>query len=244
MRNKASDSTGVIAQVAGDQYNLGARKYAVGGFPSMDADGSDMTGGTTKLVQVVSQQDVNTAKDKVLERLNSTAKNDLKNQFAGDNMLALEDTYGANDPAVTSTPNVNEEGNVVTVTVTITYTELGVKKDHLKELIEGNVKKSIDTTKQVIRDNGLDGATIRVLDKKSAEEAKFSISTISVAGPQLDAEGIKKDIAGKKKGATVKAIQSRPGIKDVEVNYSPFWVFSTPKRLNKINITFDQANAQ
>ncbi len=244
MRNKPSDSASVVAQVSGDQYNLGARKYSVTGFPSMDADGGDMSGGTTKLVQVISQQDINTAKDKLLERLDAAAKTDLKGQFEADNMQLLEDTYGAGTPAVTSTPNANEEGAEATVTVTITYAQLGVKKDDLKQLIESNVEGNIDTSKQVIRDNGLGSATIRVLEKKSADEAKFSISTISIAGPQLDAEAIKKDIAGKKKGATVQAIQSRPGIKDVEINYSPFWVFSTPKRLNRINITFDQNNAQ
>jgi hypothetical protein len=240
----ASKTVNVAAQVAGDNYNLGSREYTVAGFSNIQATGSNMSGGTTKLIQVVSQQDINSAKDKILERLNNTVKSELKDQFSDDNLQPLDDTYGAGDPAVTSTPNVNEESSDVTVTVTITYTELGVKKDDLKQLIEDNVKKNIDTSKQVIRDNGLNNATIRVVDKKSADEATFSISTISVAGPQLDTDGIRKDIAGKKKGATIKAIQSRPGIKDVEVNYSPFWVFSTPKSQSHIHITFDQDDAK
>lgn len=244
LRNRPSDSVTVTAQVSGDQYNLSARKYAVGGFPSMEADGSNMTGGTSKMVQVISQQDVNNAKERVLERLNNSVKKELKSQFTGQNMLALEDTYGAGEATVTSTPNINEEGSEATITVVITYTQLGVSKDHLKTLIKENVNKSIDTSKQVIRDDGLESATIRILDKKSENETTFSFATITVAGPQLDTEGIKQEIAGQKKGATIRAIESRPGIKEVEVDYSPFWVFSTPKRLNRINITFDQENAR
>jgi hypothetical protein len=239
-----SKTVNVAAQAAGDNYNLSSREYSVAGFSNVEATGSNMSGGTTKLVQVVSQQDINNAKDKLLERLNAGAKSELKTQFDGENLQALEDTYGAGDPAVSPTPAANTEGSDVTVSVTITYTELGVKKDDLKQLVEDNVKKNIDASKQVIRDNGLSNPTIRVLDKKSADEARFSLSTISVAGPQLDTDGIKKEVAGKKKGATIKAIQSRPGIQDVQVDYSPFWVFSTPKRTSRITIIFDQSNAQ
>lgn len=201
-----------------------------------------MTGGTSKVVKVVSQLDIDGAKTRLLERLNTAATTELKAQFVAENMIALEDTYGAGEPVVASTPNVNDEAAEVTVTVTISYTELGVRKDDIKTLVEESVNKQIDSSKQSIQDNGVDKATIRVLDKKSPEEAVFSVSTISVAGPQLDAEGIKKEIAGKKKGATIKAIESRPGIEEAEVTYSPFWVFSTPKRTNRITINFDQGN--
>jgi hypothetical protein len=241
-RNKPSASTAVVAQSPGDQYNLGQRKYTVNGYPSMDADGSDMKGGTSKIVQVVSQADIDTAKQKALERVNVAATAELKAQFISENFQPLDETYGAGEPAVASTPNVNDEASEVMVTVTITYAEIGVKKEDLKTFIEESVKKNIDTSKQSIQDNGLDKAIIRLLDKPTATDVKFSIQTISVAGPQLDADGIKKEIAGKKKGATVKAIEARPGIKEVDIKYSPFWVFSTPKRTSRITITFDQGN--
>lgn len=241
--NDGTKSVPVIAESAGDSYNLGSRAYTISGGPTnVSASGSNMTGGTSKLVQVVAQADIDTAKARLLERLNTVATAELKAQFVAENMIALDDTYGAGEPVVASTPNVNDEAAEVTVTVTISYTELGVKKDDLKTLVEESVNKQIDSSKQSIQDNGLDKATIRVLDKKSPDEAVFSVSTISVAGPQLDAEAIKKEIAGQKKGATIKAIEARPGIEEAEVTYSPFWVFSTPKRTNRITINFDQGN--
>lgn len=242
--NDDFDDVSVTAQAAGGQSNISeGRTFAVSGFGGITGKNSAaMTGGTSKLVQVVSQADIDSAKQKLLEKLNTDATAELKAQFIAENFQPLDETYGAGEPVIASTPNVNDPASEVTVTVTISYTELGVKKDDLKTLIEESVNKQIDTSKQSIQDNGLDKATIRLLDKKSADEVTFSIQTISVAGPQLDTEGIKREIAGKKKGATVTAIQSRPGIKDVEINYSPFWVFSTPKRLNRINVTFDQAS--
>ncbi len=233
----------VSAQNAGDKYNLSARAYSVSGFTNVSASGSNMTGGTSKLTQVVSQSDVDNAKQKVSDRLSVAATTELRGQFTTDNALPLTDTFAAGTPTVASTPNVNEPGSDVSVSVTITFTELGVKQDDLKQIVEAEIKKHIDVSKQVIQDNGISKATILISDKTSPNQVKFNIKTLAIAGPELDADGIKKEVAGKKKGQTQTIIQSRPGIKDVTISYSPFWVYSTPKNTKHITVTFDQNNA-
>ncbi len=235
----------VTAQAAGGQYNLSAhRTFSVAIEGITGTDSSAMSGGTSKIVQIVSQGDIDSAKQKVLDRLNGAVPNELKAQFETDRTLPLTETFTASAPAVTSAPNVNDAASEVTVTVVMTFTQLGVKQDDLKQIVEEDVKKHIDNSKQTIQDNGIQKATIQVIDKKMPTEAKFNFKSIAIAGPQLDGDGIKREIRGKEKGETVKIIQNRPGIKDVEVNYSPFWVFSTPKSDKKISITFDQNNAQ
>ncbi|HUP26096.1 MAG TPA: hypothetical protein VM124_00420 [Candidatus Limnocylindrales bacterium] len=231
----------VVAQNGGDSYNLGARSYQIAGSPAnVTAAGSDMKGGTSKIVQIVSQEDIDNAKQKVTDRLNAAATAELKSLFTADNALPLTETFAGGAPIIISTPSVNEAGSDVNVSVSIAYTELGVKQDDLKQLVEDNVKKHIDNSKQTIQDNGLGKAALRVTDKTSPSRVKFHLQAVSVAGAQLDAEGIKKEIAGKKKGATQALIQARPGIREVDIKYSPFWVHSTPKKTSHITITFEQ----
>lgn len=233
----------VTAQSPGGQYNISAhRTFTTGVTAVTGTDSSAMSGGTTKLTQVVSQQDVDNARQKVVDRMTAAATAELKTQFATDNSQALGDTFAAGTPLVTSTPNVNDAGSGVTVNVTVTYTELGVKQDDLKKVLEADIKKHIDVSKQVIQDNGLSKATTQIVDK-SPTQAKFELKSLAVAGPQLDGAGIIKQIAGKKKGETQTIIQSRPGIKDVTISYSPFWVYQTPKNTKHITVTFDQNNA-
>jgi hypothetical protein len=119
---------------------------------------------------------------------------------------------------------------------------LGVKEDDLKTLIEEDAKKKIDTSKQMIRDNGLGSATIKATEKKPDGSAAMSLQTTVVAGPQLDENAIKEEIAGKRKNETEEIIKKRPGINDVQVEYSPFWVSKTPKNTEKITIIFEQSN--
>lgn len=235
----------VTAQSPGGQSNLSAnRTFAVSGFGGVTGkNGSAFSGGTSKLVQVVSQSDVDNAKQKIIDRILPVATNELKAQFAGENTVPITDTFTASAPIVLSSPNVNDPATEVNVSVTITYTELGVKKDDLKKIVEEDVKDDIDESKQVIQDDGIDKATIQTIEKKSANEVVFNIKSLAVAGPQLDEEGIKNAVAGKKKREAESIIRARPGIKDVTIDYSPFWVFQTPKQTSHITITFDQNNA-
>jgi hypothetical protein len=240
-----SVSTGTVsvtAQSAGDKYNLAGRAYVVQGFGNVSAKGTDMTGGTSKITQVVSQGDVDGAKQKAIDTVTATAGDDLKKQFNDAGMVPLTDTLSAGTPTVTSSPNVGDPATEVSVNVSVTFSELGVKTDDLKQVVEADAKKQIDTSKQAIQDNGVSKAVIRTTENKTADGVKIQVQSIVVAGAQLDADGIKKEIAGKKKGETQAIILARPGMKDVTISYSPFWVAKTPKNVKHINIVFEQAN--
>lgn len=238
--DKPSETVAVTAGAPGDKYNLSARSYTVSNFPLMTANGSDMSGGTTKLVKVVSQQDIDNVKQRLTTRSSDTAKQELKDTLKAAGLIPIEDTFTANSPTVTSTPKVNEEAAEVTVMATTTYSMLGIREDNVKTLVEEDTKKQIDTSKQSILENGLSSAVFRVTEKKG-NDIKISVQTLAVAGPQLDQDAIKKEVAGKKRGDTQTTIQNRPGVRDVTVDYSPFWVTKTPKNTNKITVIFEQA---
>jgi hypothetical protein len=235
-------STNVVAQENGDQYNLSERSYDVS-EPSVTAFGSTMSGGTSKMVKVVSQSDIDGARQKILDRIKNDGEAELKSKFDEQGAIGLADTLKSGEPVVTASPNANSEGDEVNVSVSVTYTQAAVRRDDVNKLIESDVQRQIDTSKQQLQDTGLDAATLRVTSD-GANELRFQLQSVSQAGPQLDAEGIKQEIAGKKRGETESLILARPGIRDVEINYSPFWVHGTPSRTGKITITFESANAQ
>jgi hypothetical protein len=235
----------VTSQNAGDKYNISdGRSFTVAGFSSVTGSNSAaMTGGTSKIVKVVSQADIDSAKQKIADRANAVATEELSKLLEADNLVGITETLTIGTPTLTSAPKLNEEGTEVTVTSVTTYSMLGVKKDDLKTLIEDDANKRIDKSKQEILDNGLDKAIFKLVEKKANGEIRVNMQAVVEAGPQLDKEAIKKEIAGKKKGETQRIIQSRPGIVDVDIKYSPFWVYSTPKKTSKITIEFQGKDA-
>lgn len=235
-------SVGVTAQNNGDQYNLGARSYSVSGQSgSVKAAGSDMAGGSSKVIKVVTQSDVDSAKEKLTSG-DDAAKEQLKKTLQDDGYFAITETFKVKDEQTTITPKVGEEGSEVTVSNKGTYTMLGVKEDDLKAVIAHSVDQQIDADKQQVQDYGLSGATFKVDKTDNNGGDEISVNTQVAVGPKIDENQLKTEIAGKKRGDTENIIKALPGVKETDVDYSPFWVTKTPKKTSKITIKFEKAN--
>lgn len=239
-----SNSVSVTAQSPGDQYNLSARSYTVAGYPAVTAQGGAMSGGTSNIVKVVTQADVDAAKQKILDRDVQAANDELKKQIKADGKFAIVESSSAGTPTVTTSPNVGDEANEVTVNTTTTYTMYGVKEDDLKKLVDADLKGKIDTSKQGISDYGLDKATFKVIEKPANGDMKLDMQTTVVVGLRPDVDAIRKAVAGKKKGDTKDTISAMPGVNDVTIKYSPFWVYKTPSKQSRITVNFEKSNDQ
>ena len=232
-----SGDVAVIAANAGDQYNLSGRAYTVAGYGSVVANGSNMSGGTNKIVKIVSQADIDTAKQKVPPQNFDAIKAELGEQLSKDGYKPVTETFTSSEPVVTNTPNVGDEANEVTVNVATTHTMQGVQEEGLKKIIEEEAKKQDNFGEQAITDAGMDEAIFQVFNTLPSGATNMNVKTDVTAGPQLDANAIKVQVAGKRRGE-IQSMLNQPGTKDVEVAYSPFWVTKTPKNQNKITIIF------
>jgi len=235
----------VAANSPGEQFNIASgQNFTVSGYSSVSGSNPAVfAGGTSKIVKIVRQEDVDLARQRINDRSASDGAKEIEQKLEEGDYLPLPDTITSGNATVTSTPNVSDEAGEVTVTATTVYTMIGVKKDDLKKLVEEDAKSKIDTSKQQIQDNGIDDATIKVSgDKKPNARTELSFQATVTAGPQLDADSLKKEIAGKKRGEVQEIFKQRPGIQDVDIHYSPFWVTSTPKKMSKITIEFEKSN--
>lgn len=232
-------TTNVVAQQNGSQYNLGPRSdYTVAGFSGVSAaDSSGMSGGTSKIVTVVSQSDIDGAKQKIGSQDSSKVKQQLEAQLKSAGLFAIPATFTSGTPDVTTSANVGDSTSNVTVTENITYSMFGVQKSDLKALVDNDVKSQINTSKQTILDEGLDGASFKVINA-SATSDQVSMFTTATAGPDLNKDQLKSQIAGKKSGDIQSIIKGNPGVTGVSVHFSPFWVSHAPSSPSKITINF------
>ncbi len=240
-----SDTTAVVSVVAqnsGDQYNInGGRAFTVSGFGNVAGyDSSSMSGGTNREVTVVSDADIDAAKEKLADRSKDAANKELKTQLEDDGEFALVDSFAGDSPSISPSPAVGAEASEVTVTSITTYSMTGIKRDDLKSLVVAEAKKQIDTKKQTIASDGLDQATFQLRDKEGTKQ-QIAVQSLVSTGAQENQEELKKLIAGKKKGDVQDILGTRPGVKSVDVKFSPFWVYKTPTNPSKITIDFKQA---
>lgn len=230
-------SSNVVAQSNGDQYNLSSRSYTVAGYSSVSANGSQMSGGTTQIAKVISQGDVDKAKAELAQQDSSGIKKELTEAF-GDNIRVFDDSFVATLTAVTSEPAVGAQANEGKVTAQASYSLLGVNNGDLEDVLEAFVKtKMTNVDQQQVYQNGLKNARF---EKIAADDkaAQYKITTVAQYGPKFDIEELKQKVTGKKSGEVRATLQDLPGVKSVELNFSPFWANKTPNP-DRIDIKLD-----
>jgi hypothetical protein len=229
-----SKSVGVTAQNAGDQYNLSPRNYSVSGHPNIYAYGSAMAGGTNEIVKVLSQTDLDNGRDTVLSKLRDGAEEALYAQF-GDGVFVIKPSFAEQVGEVTPSVPVGERADTASVKVVVTFYALGVKEDTMNEFLRELQRPSLQPN-QTVFNTGLDAANIQRTDMPEPGRQTFQLRTDAFAGPAVDVDQIRKELAGKGFGEARKKLESIPGVTKAEIDFSPFWVFSMPRQADHIHI--------
>lgn len=235
----------VTALKAGGDSNLTAgRDYVTSFATTITGVGGAMGGGTSKIITVLSQQDIDAAKAKLAGKSKTAASSELITQLEQSGLVALPETLVEGTPKITTSAAVDAEVAEVTVSQEVSYTMLAVNKDNIKSLIEADVKLKITDDKLKILDNGLDKRQLQITEKKAPNDQKLQITTVATVGPDIDTSGIANEVAGKSRGDIQSLLSKRSGVKDVVVRYDPFWVTKTPSKASKIVVVVEQVNAK
>ncbi len=233
----------VVAQNNGDQYNLSSRSYTVSGFSQITANGSQMSGGSSNVVKVVSAQDVETAKQKIVSKKDEK-KQELTDQLKKDGYMPIAETFSDGSPNFNVSPAVDGEGNEVTVSANITYSMVGVKEDDLSKVVDEQVKGQIDTSKQSILNRGLSSAVYKVNGETKNDNVTINLQTTVAVGPEIDQDQLRQEIAGKKAGEAEAILSGRPGIMEARVKVSPGWSSKVPSKAGKVKFIIENADGK
>jgi hypothetical protein len=239
----SSATVTVVAQRGGSNYNLASgSSFAVAGYSSVTGTNSSaLSGGTDNNTTVLSQQDLDNAKQKITSASSDDFTKKFEKQLSDEGQYVLTSTLKLSDPAVTSTPSVGQPASTANATITITYTVMTVSKADLRKVISDTLSEQIDKNKQKIsKDDVLNGANVSIQNQTADAAATLTVTEDTTAIPIIDVAQVKQIAVGKKSGDIQAAISNWPGVKGVQVKMSPFWVSKAPKKPSKIIVNLQQ----
>lgn len=237
-----SDSVPITAQKAGAAYNVSDTDFSVAGRQDVSAHGS-AAGGTDDIQTVVTQGDIDNAKNKIKSEADDGAiKQALHQQLVQQNLYPVDATFSSGKPSISNSANAGDAASSVTVTENVTYSMYGTNRNNLLALIKQDVQNQIDSSNQSILDDGLDKASFSVRDTAD-HSVSLTMESTATVGPKIDMDQLKQQIAGQKSGEAKQQIRQIPGVESVDVHLSPFWVSSIPKNTDKITVKVIKANA-
>lgn len=235
--------TRVRATTGGSQQNDPSAAFSVtgqSGAVTGQRSGA-FSGGTDNIVKILNQSDINSAREKLAVQVDATAEGELKDKLEQKGLYVIPESFNAGTPEVTASAKAGDQVDSVTITQKTTYSVAAAKKADLEKLVVAEVEREIDKDKQKVLKTGIDKAAFKLQSQQNnSAQVLMSMDTTSLVGPKLDDNELKAQVAGKKAAEAESIIRSYPGVTEVEVTYSPFWVSSIPGKTDKITITYEE----
>lgn len=234
----------VTATQPGEEYNISDTSYDISGVNGdIYAHGGDMSGGTTVMSSVVTQADIDKATDALKALSTDSAKQSLISQFT-DGETVIAESYSITYGDFVSTPAVDQEVTDKAILKSSTLFKMSaIAKSDLEAYLDNAFSKKISSSSKKIYDNGIDSAKLSGY-LSNADGITVKITASGKIGPNLDEALLKDIIKGKKFGDAQSTILSIPGVSDVEITFSYFWIQTVPGDTEKINVQFILEDSQ
>ena len=246
LKTDITATVNVVAESNGDSYNIPATTSGwTAGNGYIVSSSTEMTGGTSKIVKIVSDKDLADAEAGLDMSIDNDARNELTDEF-GEDYLLISSSFSSDNGKVTTSPAVNEEvGDGVTPKIVkeVKFTIFAVKREdvdrYLKKLAEAELGGD-DT--QMVHDTGIDKAFIDTFKDTGNGTYSGKLKATYRTGPKITEEDVMNKVKGKGLGEVQTMIKSIKGVKEVKVKSSYFWVVSVPEDPNKISIELISAD--
>ena len=228
----------VTATQSGDTRNLSSRSYSVAGQSSfITGFGGNMSGGTSEIVKVVSSADIEKATKLLLSKTDDNIRTELALLFAEDDII-IDDSFKVANTNPQPSVKAGDEASEASSSTQFTYSITAIPNKSMVAILEKKQAELVDTTTQSILDSGVDNVKIEVIEKHDAGVLALKANTDGYVGPEIDIAQLSVELEGKRFSEAVDLIKGRPGVKDVDLDLSPFWVFSVPSP-NKTTINIE-----
>lgn len=205
---------------------------------------TDITGGDSHQATVVTVDDLQKAKQALVDLPNTDVKKQLTSEFTNGEVV-ITDSFNADYAAAVSVPDVNAEtvGGKAKLTSATTFTITAIAKSELEAFLRDTITKQMDNSKsQRIYDDGI--KTVKLLDyQKTDQSATVNLSAAGKIGPNIDKEAVKNQVKGKRFGDVQSLLEGIKGVENVDIKFSYFWVTTVPNDVNKTEVEFVLSNA-
>lgn len=233
----------VQAAEGGDSYNISASNFSVPGlkgtafyYSVYASSDSAMSGGYTGDIKKVTDNDIQSAKDALVEKLASEASSDLKKQIPSDYVLLDEAASSEITGAGTQTKSGTVADNFK-YEATIKYSVIGFKKSDLEEFAKKYIISEMPDGKTLL-DSSL--STDYSVASADTSEGTMTLNLNFSSGTYkgIDKNSVSLTLAGKSAKQINETIKSILGeeLSKTEVKLWPFWVSKAPKNQKAINV--------
>lgn len=235
----------ITAADAGDDYNLPPSKFLVTAFSGNQKDEiyaqseAALSGGTTKKVTVVSDDDIAKAKDATKAELNQKITDKISAQISKDNKKIIASSLAVTEKSNESSKKSGDEASNFTYKISAMGNAIAFSETDVRNIIVQKITSDLGSDQMVVNPEKADISY--VLKESKPDEGKIIINTnfVGKKGKKYNADDIKKQITNKKYGTALSTIQGLAEVEKAELIVSPKFFPRTPIISSRVKVNFD-----
>lgn len=236
-----STTVGVTAVNSGADYN-GVSGNATGPDGVNGSFQGSTSGGTSKIARVVSAADLERARGELIGQSTDAEKKALLKKFTNGEIV-IDSSFMVERGEAVSSPAVDQEAasGKAKLTIPTTFSVQAVPKSELESYLKASLESKINRDEQKIYSTGIDKVSLTNF-RKDGEVMLVTVNATGNVGPKINEDEIKEQVKGKRYGDVQQSLESISGIKEVDTQFSYFWVNTVPNNTDKIKIEFKVEN--
>lgn len=236
-----SVTVSIKASAPGENYNVekdGESGWSSRDFPNLSVyNSTPISGGTSKIVTVVQQSDIDLALDKIANDSKESGENELLGKLS-DTVLPIKSSFYVETTEPKASPAASEEvkeGETPTISSKTTFRILTIDKARIEEFIKD--KANLEENRQIY---SFGEPFIEYFTQTDDGIYSGKLKTTYKFGPRLSETEILDRIDGQKVGRIEPILKDNfPGVSSVTFKKSVFWVNKVPKNPNRVTIKLE-----
>jgi len=196
-----------------------------------------MKGGAKKKVKVVSQEDIDKAKDLVRKNIEFILEREFKEKIPED-YFSLENGWQIEEEFLDSEVKAGEIKNEFNLKGKFVLKGIVIPKDEFLNFAKGIFSQKEGSEKwKVVEVEGKVNNLSFEKEKEGEKEIVKADLTIEISlKRKIDENEIEKEILGKSVAEAREIISKKEGINSAEISLRPFWLRKIPKKREKVEI--------
>ena len=229
----------VTAANVGEEYNgaTGSASTSANGVTSV-AFVTSPSGGSSREVTVVSEDDLAKAVAALGEKKVSDLKSKLEASFSESNVV-IKETFQEKRGDPVPSVKINEEATgPVTLKSTVTASMMAVERSEIQKFLKTGIQSEIEGMKsqKIYSDGSSDVKFSQFVN--DAEKPKIRLTANGKIGPVIKEDEVKEQSLGKNYGEIQLALEAIDGVEDVDIKFWPFWVRTVPNNVDRVTVEF------
>lgn len=227
----------VEASEPGDKYNIGPTNFSVSGKSMLSGKStSPMSGGVSRQLTIVSQNDLNSAKAALTQDISNALHEELKKK--ADKNKIIDSSIKDSVVSTEVDKNVGDEADSFEMKVKIKSSAIAFSEEDFRKMVVEAIQKTIPTDKTLNLSSQDEISISGGVTDTSTGLLKLSGTVKTKTIPKIDDQKLKQDIAGKTESQAESIIKENKNIQSVTITLRPsWWLKRIPTSLKNIVIT-------